>query len=262
MHKMLKKNSLQTDRLNELNLKQPKLEIPKIKSLLKIINNNSIKKSLKENRQSKQETTNTNSMEFFQPSLVQSINLWKTQEKTSQEEDNRLKTYHNLKKLTRERFNKNLKEYLLNRREEKKFRQIGYRFPVLNQDDLIINEQLDRSAQFLDVPLPTASTSVQRGLRKRLSESFKPTFSNSLPNFHQNSITDFQTSRRSYYLADTNFNIMSNHNLPKLRSREIKDKFSIDEEILRDDSLFWSRFKNHSSRRLKSLIASNEFFEA
>jgi hypothetical protein len=259
---MLKKNSLPTDTALDLNLQKSKLEIPKIKSLLKIINNNGIKESLKANRSFKQESNANLDAEFVQPSFVQSIDLWKSQDKITQEENNRLKTYHNLKKLTRERFNKNLKEYLLNRREEKKFRQIGYRFPVLNQDDLIINEQLDKSAKFFDIPLTTAPSSVQRGLRKRLSDTFKPTFSNSLPNFNQISNADYSTTRRSSYLADNNYNIMANHNLPKLRSRELRERFSINEETFKDDSLFWSRFKNRSSRRLKSLIANNEYFEA
>ena len=205
-----------------------RVEIPKFKTLLKMLKTSEVNSSKTSRQASSMMSTSRDSFDYVQPpealSRLKQIQI-EPQSNLETTKSQRLTNYRNLLKTTREKFKKNLIEFMNKKREDKIVKNTGYRFPVLKSRSTfrtITTSDDDERLHLNDYNESMAQAS-------KLNSS-------SLPNLN------------TYYNFNKNKEKENDFKLPNMR---LSKEPIMTEQSLKEDSLFWSKYKRTINRQMK-----------
>ncbi len=225
-------------------LMKPKVEIPKFKALFKMIKKSEYISSISSRPTDpvSKLSLNRDCIDSNQPISAPDL-LLKKQLKQSQSKQEissanldpktqRIITYRNLLKTTRERFKRNLIDYMNKKKDDKMARNTSYRFPALPN-----SRSTHRTAE-------TNEDDEEKLHIYGYHDNFQTSSSNSksLPNLGN-----------YYYTFNKRKNDSNDENdlkLPNLPLR-VQEPFTT-ERSLREDSIFWSKYKRTISRQMRT----------
>ena len=214
-----------------------KVAIPKFKTLLKMIKTSESQQvNAKESNKTLKQTTGlfSSSRDSFDYNASQdTLNI--TRQKLSKQDltipnietvkSHRILNYRNLLKTTRENFKRNLIDYMNKRNDEKRVKNTGYRFPILTSRSTFRTVDAGEDEEKLHVN--DYSDSLQEN---KLTSS-------SLPNLNTYYSFNKQKEKENQEFK-----------LPSMPTT--KEPF-VNEQSLKDDSIFWSKYKRTISRQMK-----------
>lgn len=270
-----------------------KIEIPKFKSLLKMINDTDFRKTnvRKSNTfnypnaasyNDSKHVNSTNSIDDFKSHSLSTfreiinidLNLVQTpaihavtaptEELLRQQYERKVQldpktqrviSYHNLAKTTRERFKKNLIDFMNKQREDKKTKKIGYRFPVMQNNFRLADTTLDSRGESRDDEERMHIYDYSMKNRYLLPETPN---SRSLPVINEYNY-NFNRRKPNNTVNDQN-SVATPLKLPNIGVTSISQNLAdIDpqrpfttDKSLKEDSLFWSKYKTTINRRMKN----------
>jgi hypothetical protein len=216
-----------------------KVAIPKFKTLLKMIKKSEsqqiyvkdrINQTLKQNNglfsssrdsfdyNATQDTLNTQRQKLSkQDILIPNIESVKS---------HRILNYRNLLKTTRENFKRNLIDYMNKRHDDKRVKNTGYRFPILN------------------------SRSTFRTVEPCVEDEEKLHVNDYADAFQENKLVSNSLPNLNTYYSFNKQKDKENQEFKLPSVTQTKEPF-VAEQSLKDDSIFWSKYKRTITRQIK-----------
>ena len=217
-------------------VKKKRVAIPKFKTLLRMLKTSESQIISKESNKSiaKQNTSLfSSSRDSFD--YTASLETLNTQRQKLSRQDipapdtaktQRILSYRNLLKTTRENFKRNLIDYMNKRRDDKKVKNTGYRFPVLSSRSTFITNETAEDEEKLHI------SNYQDSLQNKLNSS-------SLPNLNTHYTFNKQKEKENH-----------DFKLPSMPPANRGELFTT-EQSLKEDSIFWSKYKRTIRRQMK-----------